>query len=260
MRHLDLFSGIGGFALAARWVGWETVGFCEIDPYCQKVLRKHWPDVPIYDDVRELRGETVGHVDIITGGYPCQPFSVAGKRRGEADDRHLWPEFARLIRELRPRWVLGENVAGHISMGLDDVLADLEGLGYSWEAFVIPACAVDAKHRRARLWIVGNANNEGESTGAINDETSELPQVVADTASSRQSGQGQPLERGGTTTAREGQTDNVESVSIGAKWSSEPDVGRVVNGIPKRVDRLRGLGNAIVPQIAELIFRAIDSA
>ncbi len=159
MKHLDLFSGIGGFALAARWVGWETVGFCEIDPYCQKVLRKHWPDVPIHEDIRELDGRTVGHVDIITGGYPCQPFSVAGKRRGKADDRHLWPEFARLIREIRPYWVIGENVAGHINMGLDDVLADLEGLGYTWEAFVIPAVAVNAPHRRDRCWIVGHATS-----------------------------------------------------------------------------------------------------
>ena len=159
LRHLDLFSGIGGFALAARWVGWETIGFCEIEPYCQKVLAKNFPGIPIYDDVRELTGETVGHVDIITGGYPCQPFSVAGKRRGVADDRHLWPECARLIRELRPRWVLGENVAGHINMGLDDVLSDLEGLGYTWETFVIPACGVDAPHRRNRVWIVAYSSS-----------------------------------------------------------------------------------------------------
>jgi DNA (cytosine-5)-methyltransferase 1 len=138
LRHLDLFSGIGGFALAARRVGWETVGFCEVDPFCRAVLRKHWPDVPIHPDVRELTADAVGSVDIITGGYPCQPFSYAGERRGTDDDRHLWPEFARLIRELRPRWAVGENVAGHITMGLDAVLIDLEGLGYSWEAFVIP--------------------------------------------------------------------------------------------------------------------------
>ena len=179
MKHLDLFSGIGGFALAARWVGWETVGFCEIDPYCQQVLRKHWPDVPIYDDVRELTGETVGHVDIITGGYPCQPFSVAGKRRGEADDRHLWPEFARLIRELRPRWVVGENVAGHINMGLDDVLSDLEGLGYTWEAFVIPACAVNAPHRRDRVWFVADSLGTGirANAGAQSRTEVECPQL-----------------------------------------------------------------------------------
>ena len=181
MKHLDLFSGIGGFALAARWVGWETVGFCEIDPYCQKVLRKHWPDVPIYEDIRELDGRTVGYIDIITGGYPCQPFSVAGKQRGEADDRHLWPEFAQLIREIRPRWVVGENVAGHISMGLDNVLADLEGFGYTWEAFVIPACAVNAPHRRARVWFVGNTDKDSKSVSAINAEASELSSAVADT-------------------------------------------------------------------------------
>jgi len=236
VRHLDLFSGIGGFALAARWVGWETIGFCENDKYCQQVLKKHWPDVPIFDDVRELKGESIGSVDIITGGYPCQPFSLAGKRRGKEDDRHLWPEFARLIRELRPRWVLGENVAGHITMGLDEVLADLEGLGYTWEAFVIPACAVDAQHRRDRVWIVADSRRiderpekGGSSRIAVNSKAQSI-----------------------------GSTSRHRFTNCG-RWSVEPNVGRVAHGIPRRVDRLRGLGNAIVPQVAEMIFRSIDA-
>lgn len=148
MKHLDLFSGIGGFALAARNVGWQTVAFCEPDEFCQAVLRKHWPGVPIHPDVRELKADAVGPVDIITGGYPCQPFSLAGKRAGADDDRHLWPAMHRIVEALRPTWVLGENVAGHISMGLDDVLSDLERSGYACRTFAIPAVAVDARHRR----------------------------------------------------------------------------------------------------------------
>lgn len=173
MRHLDLFSGIGGFALAARWVGWETVAFCEIDKFCQQVLAKHWPGVPIHPNVKELTADDVGPVDIITGGYPCQPFSVAGKRRGAEDDRHLWPEAYRLVRECRPAYAVFENVAGHITMGLDEVLADLESIGYTTEAFVVPACAADAPHRRDRVWIVaysngrfGSSHNEQECFSA----------------------------------------------------------------------------------------------
>ncbi len=257
MKHLDLFSGIGGFALAARWVGWETVGFCEIDPYCQKVLRKHWPDVPIYEDIRELDGRTVGHVDIITGGYPCQPFSVAGKRRGEADDRHLWPEFARLIQEIRPRWVVGENVAGHISMGLDSVLSDLEGCGYSHETFVIPACAVGAPHRRYRVWIIGYTHDKGQSTSPVNDEALGMPKAVGDNRSKRIQGSGKE------------QVSRQLGISWGEDGRKPPDqfkgwdlhtprICRTRNGIPNGVDRTRGLGNAVVPQIPEVIFRAIQ--
>lgn len=169
MFMLDLFSGIGGITLAAEWAGIETVAFCEIDPYCQKVLRKHWPDVPIFDDVRKLTKQTLigagvidddRTIDLISAGYPCQPFSVAGKRGGAEDDRHLWPEVFRLIKELRPTWVLGENVAGHVTLGLDDVLADLESIGYTAQAFVVPACAVGAPHRRDRVFIVAYSNSK----------------------------------------------------------------------------------------------------
>lgn len=153
MNHLNLFSGIGGFSLGLEATGgFRTVGFCEIEPFCQKVLRKHWPDTPIYEDVRSLNHE--GTVDIITGGYPCQPFSTAGKRKGESDPRHLWPAMFELIGKHRPRWVIGENVAGHISMGLDEVLADLEREAYEAIPFVIPACAVGAPHIRERIWII----------------------------------------------------------------------------------------------------------
>ncbi|MFW5438865.1 DNA cytosine methyltransferase [Paenibacillus apiarius] len=164
MRKLSLFSGIGGIDLAAEWAGMRTVAFCEREPFPQKVLRKHWPDTPIYDDVCTLTKERLEQdgiigpgrtIDIISAGYPCQPFSNAGKRRGKEDDRHLWPEVARLLSEIRPRWFLGENVAGHITLGLDDVLADLESIGYGGQTFVVPSAAVGAPHRRDRVFILG---------------------------------------------------------------------------------------------------------
>lgn len=172
MRMLDLFSGIGGISLAAEWASIETVAFCEIEPFPQTVLRKQWNNVPIYDDVKALTKERleadgITAIDIISAGYPCQPFSVAGKREGAADDRHLWPEVKRLLQEIRPRWFVGENVAGHITLGLDDVLSDLEGLSYTAQAFVIPACSVNAPHRRDRVFIVGYTEHYGSSSATF---------------------------------------------------------------------------------------------
>jgi DNA (cytosine-5)-methyltransferase 1 len=159
---MDLFSGIGGFSLAAQWVGGiETIAFCEIDPWARRVLAKNFPNVPIHDDVKTLNPTKYGTIDLITGGYPCQPFSLSGKRKGADDDRHLWPEVYRIIKQARPRWVLCENVAGHISMGLDEVLSDMESQDYSAEAIIIPACAVGAGHRRNRVWIIANAKRQG---------------------------------------------------------------------------------------------------
>lgn len=156
LKLLDLFSGIGGFSLAASWTGAiETIAFCEIEPFCQKVLKKHWPDVPIFPDITKLRGDEVGTVDILTGGFPCQPFSCAGKQRGKADDRYLWPSMFRIIQETKPTWVIGENVPGIIDMGLEDCFLDLEDEGYEVQPLIIPACAINAPHRRDRVWIVG---------------------------------------------------------------------------------------------------------
>ncbi|MEC0089363.1 DNA cytosine methyltransferase [Paenibacillus macquariensis] len=168
MNHLSLFSGIGGIDLAAEWAGITTVACCEREPFPQKVLRKHWPNVPIYDDVCTLTkarleddGIDTRTIGIISAGYPCQPFSVAGNRDGKEDDRHLWPEVARLLREIRPNWFLGENVAGHITLGLDDVLTELESIGYTAQTFVIPSCAIGAPHRRDRVFIVGYTEHDG---------------------------------------------------------------------------------------------------
>ena len=153
LTHLDLFSGIGGFALAAKWNGYRTLAFCDNEPYAQAVLKKHWPDVPCHQDIREVRGELYAGVTLLTGGFPCQPFSDVGRKRGQADDRYLWPEMFRVICEARPTWVLGENVAGIKNMALDQALSDLEGESYEVQSFVIPACAVNAPHRRDRVWI-----------------------------------------------------------------------------------------------------------
>ena len=164
MRFLDLFAGIGGFSLGLERAGMTCVGHVEIDPFCRKVLRKHWPQVPLIGDVKEVQGDEFGAVELICGGPPCQPVSLAGKRQGASDDRWLWGEALRLVEVVRPPWCLFENPPGIVSMGLDRILADLEGLGYSTGTFEIPACAVGAPHIRQRVWIVAESigNGRGE--------------------------------------------------------------------------------------------------
>ena len=169
MRHLDLFSGIGGFALgleATQKI--KTVAFCEIDKYCTKVLNKNWPEVPVYKDIKELtydklKADGIDSIDIITGGYPCQPFSIAGLKKGVEDPRHLWPEYFRIIKELRPTWVIGENVSGHIKLGLDAVQEDLESQGYSLRTFSVSASSIGANHQRERIWTVAYSQRNYDS-------------------------------------------------------------------------------------------------
>jgi len=285
LTHLDLFSGIGGFALAARMTGSiETVAFCEREDYAQRVLKKHWPDVPICDDIHTLKGNDYGPIDLVTGGFPCQPYSLAGKRGGNDDDRALWPQMLRVIREARPTWIIGENVPGIISLALDGVLADLEREGYACETFLLPACAVDAKHRRNRVWIVAHADHglrrqddgsmggsEGESRSeaqgwslqermrdAINDGPAKKGDATAHANGGRQS---QCAELNGSkaqdTTNGHSRGRHADGCSSPARWLPEPDVGRVAHGIPSRVDRLKGLGNAIVPQVAAALLSKI---
>jgi len=269
MKHLDLFSGIGGFALAVEtvWPNSEHI-FCEINPYCQAILKKRFGG-KIYGDIRTLTTDTEGagingvhgnnngtksqngggafefdgsnKCDILTGGFPCQPFSLAGKRRGKEDDRYLWPEMLRVIREFRPTWVIGENVAGIVKMALDQVLSDLENEGYSVQAFIIPACAVNAPHRRDRVWIVGYSKTRGDGRH----------------------------EREVATKTKSRSADISSNYCIKTNWNKRwIDVAiatcdvRVDDGLPARVDglelsksrhrteRLKALGNAIVPDVA----------
>ena len=274
---LDLFSGIGGFALAAEWV-WgdelEIVAFCEKDEYCRKVLNKHWPKVAIEENVREIK-RRYKDVDLITGGFPCQPFSQAGKRDGRSDDRYLWPEMLRVIRLFQPAWIVAENVRGLLSIEdgvvFEQVCADLEDSGYAVQPFVIPAVAVDAPHRRDRVWIVGHGFNSGLERHTGDDNKRNQPgwhRTNADRPIS-------PASLSGSLADTQGRTERTrlcESEQRGERrgrfgdgccearrWFPEPDVGRMAHGVPCRVDRLRALGNAIVPQVAEQIFRAIRS-
>lgn len=171
MKIVDLFSGIGGFSYAAEKLvgGFKTVAFVEREPYCQKVLRKHWHNVPIFSDIRSFDGKEFRDADIVVGGFPCQPWSVAGEQRGDTDDRDLWHEMVRVIEDIRPRWIIGENVRGFVNMpmGLKRSLFDLESIGYKAAPFIIPACAADAKHRRERCWIVGHTEHDGSSTPKV---------------------------------------------------------------------------------------------
>ena len=296
MRHLDLFSGIGGFALAAKTVwgaDYECAGFCDNNPFCQAVLKKRFPGVPVFGDIRALGSasladghgragieeinageawqQALGHVetgiDLITGGFPCQPFSQAGRRKGKADDRYLWPEMLRVIKETQPRWVLGENVAGIISMALRQVLADLEAAHYETRCFVVPACAVNAPHRRDRVWIVahrtgGRCKEHGPQSEQAANVGEHGMADAPDTASERN----KSLHDNGDARPDYGESSN----SWHENW---PEVAahlcRVDDGLPARVDglelsksrhrveRLKALGNAIVPQVTVEIMKAI---
>jgi len=380
LRHVDLCSGIGGFSLGFEWAELSTpILFCDTEEWCRKILAKNFPNVPIATDVKELAHDPKRNVpdcDILTAGYPCQPFSVAGRQKGFEDDRHIWPYILRIVAHKRPTWCVFENVHGHIALGLDQVLADLEAEGYSTRTFIVPACGVNAPHRRDRLWIVGNAQHDGSSTakvGGVNEEDARgssqgqsqteqssrasgrkddgsLRQELADpngigrgggNGTGRGTGErqfqsekqgwsslgreaercGEPrgedvayskgiiqdgirgeanqvsdrgdtrleLERCGQRQFSGGSEQNVADTQSeqstpddnggeqgavsepqqvqprgsdswggrGCNWEIEPDVGRVAHGIPRRVDRLKGLGNAIVPRIAMNIGLAI---
>lgn len=294
LRTLDLFSGIGGFSLGLeRTGGFETVAFCEIEPFCRRVLSKHWPGVPIYEDVRELSADTlrrdgIADIDVICGGFPCQDISTAGKRAGlEGERSGLWDEYRRVIGNVRPRFVIVENVTGLLSLGVGTVLRDLAALGYDaiWDC--IPACAVGAPHRRDRIWIVAYATDavrrahgrsvacsESESQGkarercvwegdwsAGDDGFTAGGKNVADT----------DRRRGETIVKRQSESGTQSRTCVQGKpsasdvdgsswWLAEPGMGRMAYGVPARLDRLRALGNAIVPQVAEIVGRAILSA
>jgi DNA (cytosine-5)-methyltransferase 1 len=323
LTHIDLFSGIGGFALAAQRAGFRTAVFCENDPFCQEVLgarfgavadaeggrftgteskrneketsrrREHSTIEPnkaraaadpggrevrgtgkskemgehksvlIIPDVRDFDGTRSRGATLLTGGFPCQPFSCAGKRRGKADDRWLWPEMLRIISEARPTWVLGENVAGIVNMELEQVCVDLEAEGYEVQPIIIPACAVNAPHRRMRVWIVGHRDGAGlhgslyneESSRGIQQESLQRHRVCESPDSDAPDTEISERNRGGRTwTGGQRPSDN--------GWDTPwPEVAarlcRVDARVSRRVDRLRALGNAIVPAVAYEIIKEI---
>lgn len=232
LRLLDLFSGIGGFSLGLERSGhFQTVAFCEIDPFCRRVLAKHWPQVPCYDDVQTLTASQLTAdgitIDAISAGFPCQDISGAGKRAGLAGERSgLWRDVARLVGELRPSLLFVENVAGLLNLGMGDVLGDLASVGYDAEWHCIPASAVGSLHGRDRVWIVAYPNGQRGRSGA---------------------GWGQHAKNAWQPSCN----------SWGRRWDAEPGVGRVANGVRQRSHRLRALGNAVVPDIPELIANAV---
>ena len=315
LKVLDLFSGIGGFTLGLDSTNFfETVKFVEKDKYCQKVLQKNFPNIPIEEDIKNVKGKE-GEADVICGGFPCQPFSVAGKQKGTSDDRHLWPEMFRLIREIKPQFVIGENVKNIINIQdgvvFETVCTDLESEGYEVQPFNIPAAGVGAPHRRERVWIVAYAERYNEiqqiqkSDGTQNQVQSKRGQEdSASWISGRTNSIRQTNNRYETNVAytesieshvgehgkhqeersRQGEirgenshdantyskrlerfraehelrnSEKEKQTSGNSWWSVEPNVGRVANGVPGRVHRLKGLGNAIVPQIAKEIGLAI---
>lgn len=275
MTQLELFAGIGGFGLAGHWAGIETVCQVEIDPFCQRVLEKNFPHAYKHDDIHTFDGRPWrGSVDIVSGGFPCQPYSHAGQRKGNDDDRALWPQMFRVIREVRPTWVVGENVAGLITMDggrvFDGIVTDLESIGYSVEAFVIPACAVGAPHRRDRVWIVANRDSklqqqpEGfvrDERGRITDGNQECP--TSDAGRVNWEKRGLRPKSNYVWAADEYGNGHCGHIWTEHWLQAATRLCRVDNGLPRRVDRskrLKALGNAIVPQVAYQIFQAIKSA
>jgi len=240
MKHLALFNGIGGFQLAANWIGWDNVAHVEINEWCNKVVNQHFPNSKCYTDIKKFNGkEYANTIDIISGGFPCQPFSVAGERKGKEDDRYLWPEMLRTIREIQPSYIVGENVNGLVNWNgglvFNEVQTDLENEGYEVQPVILPACAVNTPHYRQRIWFIANSYKSG------------LQKTIK--------GYGQTIPIF-TTPPNEFSRFNAN------KWGiCKRNIGelRTDNGVPNWLDRIASLGNAIVPQVAYEIFKVIDT-
>jgi len=278
--HLDLFSGIGGFSIAAQCAGFRTVAFVEKDPFCQKLLSQHWPTIPCYGDIHHFGGRSLRPISLLTGGFPCQPFSQAGEQRGKEDDRYLWPEMLRVIQRTEPDWIIGENVAGLDGLGLDDCISDLEASGYEVAPpLEIPACAVGAIHRRIRVWIIANRYGmrksqlqRGKPNGRRRDcDGADAPGGFAANGHTL----GVKIKASNNERA-EYLTDNGAALRIGPLpsvedfgrlgWTPEPEwfrrepgLARLVHGLSRRPHKTRreAAGNAIVPQVAFQIIKAI---
>lgn len=230
MTFGSLFAGIGGMDLGLERAGMECRWQVEIDPFCRKVLAKHWPKVKRYEDIRTVNWGEVERVDLIAGGFPCQPVSLAGRRQAQDDDRWLWPEFARALSERQPRIALIENVPGLLSRGMGDVVRGLASIGYVARWSPVPACAMGAPYTRERLFIVAHRDGD-DSLGWRGDDSVGWVGLAAEATETRNAG--------------------------GSQWAVEPGVGRVVPRVPDRMDRCHALGNAVVPQVSEWIGRRI---
>jgi DNA (cytosine-5)-methyltransferase 1 len=257
MRVLDLFSGIGGFSLGLERAGMRTVAFCEIDPYCRSVLARHWPDIPCHPDVRTLTGISA---DVICGGFPCQDVSVAGKRKLLAGERSgLWSEYARLIGEVGPRFVLVENVPGLLSGGMGQVLGDLSDLGYDAEWDVISAAEIGADHLRERVWIVAYPHGlrKLQPQGIFPEIWRRLGDRAQAPATDFDRSRLQERFMHPGVQGEAGRDGDGQDAAVDAGGAVEPHLVRRLHGIPNRVDRIKALGNSVVPQIPEIIGRAI---
>ena len=282
MTHGSLFSGIGGFDLAARWMGWENVFYVERDPFCREVLAHHFPESQSFDDVKAFDATPFrGRIRVLSGGFPCQPFSAAGKRAGTSDDRYLWPEMFRIIREARPTYVVAENVRGLLSWNeglvLDTVCADLEGEGYEVFPVVLPAASVNAPHRRDRIWIVAYRDNSGSRNPMPTDRdgTQEIGQGFKEFERGADGFYGDAPNACGAGARQnhgKGESRQVDQTRPPTDWQDFPTVPPVCggdDGLPERLDgitfpkwrreSIKAYGNAIVPQVAYQIFQALDT-
>ena len=289
MTHGSLFSGIGGFDLAAQWAGWDNIFHCEWNPFGQKVLKHHFPKSITYEDITKTDFSIHrGNIDIISGGFPCQPYSNAGKRLGKEDDRHLWPEMLRAIREVQPSWVVGENVRGLTNwnggMVFDEVQSDLEAEGYEVTPFLLPACAVNAPHRRDRIWFVAysNSNEQANNIRSNKCKTEKIWRKNKSNVSVKLFSDGDVTYSNSTNSktrtfgevlgqSNRQEADGYSNVECRNKWENFPTVSPICggdDGISKELDNItfskwrnesiKAYGNAIVPQVAYQIFKAIN--
>ena len=277
MTHGSLFSGIGGFDLASEWMGWTNVFHCEMNPFCNRVLNHHFPDAICYEDIKQTDFSVhKGQIDILTGGFPCQPYSAAGKRLGKEDDRHLWPEMLRAIREIQPCWVVGENVLGLVNWNeglvFEEVQTDLEGQGYEVQPYVLPACAVNAPHRRDRVWIVAYRNGTGLQKKRAEQQATRTKQHRELDWASIAHANGIGLQREGRSTKLDGRRLGIhDAQNYTTAWEDFPTQSPVCggnDGLPGELDgitfskwrneSIKAYGNAIVPQVVFQIFKAIE--
>jgi DNA (cytosine-5)-methyltransferase 1 len=257
IKHASLFTGIAGFDLAAEWMGWDNVFQVENNPKCIKLLNTHFPNTDKYGDIKTFNASPYrGTIDVISGGAPCQPFSSAGEQRSTEDNRYLWPEMFRIIREVKSPFVVFENVTGIINLALDTVLSDLESENYTTESFVIPACAKNAWHRRDRVWVIAYANSYRREESFKGGQSEFIDSYVKARATDTDTNNGRGKVQKAEQEFSEMRDRNEPTRSDW--WESEPEICRVADGLSGELDQLHALGNAIVPQIAYELFKPID--